>query len=370
MRRVLVRPAHDYYLQNVLLTLSPELSDRWMEPFVRWREFGATRGYEIDTWDLHPWESADVIVFMDLPPYRRVLTEAKAKAPNARFLLWLYESPLSRPHMYDPRNHCDFDAIVTFDWHLCDEQRYFRYFLPVGTAPPHADPPFSARRPLVMINTNRVLGPMGLFAFRQPGLGGLPGVGLAFRGWSVSPRAFFTQVKSEMYSRRRKIARLAEKEFPGVLEIFGPGWMGDQAGWIHKVIPPRPFGCARAGYVRNKEELVPQYRFCLAYENMTGDVGYISEKMFDALSAGTVPIYLGDVRITDHVPAACFVDARQFRNDREMLQFARDCDEATWQKLREAGRQFVQSDGIKKFQSDAFANRMTEMLDHVMSLPR
>lgn len=48
---------------------------------------------------------------------------------------------------------------------------------------------------------------------------------------------------------------------------------------------------------RQKTKLLRSYRFSLAFENSeTPD--YITEKFFDALMAGAVPVYLGMLRLT------------------------------------------------------------------------
>lgn len=364
-RRVLVRPFYPDFLGDKLFTYSHGYSDRWMEPYVRWHEVADEHGIQLATWDRFPLESADAVVFMDLPESRREVAEAKARAPKAKFILMLVESPLGRPHAFHPSNHAAFDAVLTYNWRLCDERQYFRYYLPVGSAPPPADPPFADRRPLVMINTNRLLGPMGLFAFRQPGLAGLPGVGALFREWSVTARSFFGQVQGELYSRRRQLARTADREFPGLLDVFGPGWRGEPAGWVHKLARPKPFACAKGALPVKKDELLPRYRFCVAFENAVADVGYISEKVFDALLAGVVPIYLGDARVAKHIDPACYVDATKFATDRALLAFIRACPEAEWRRMRDAGRVYVHSESAKKFQSEAFAARMTAVLEHV-----
>lgn len=340
---------------------TPTTNNRWFEPYVRWRETAAERGIEIATWDMHPVESADVVWYMDLPQHRSDLLDVKRKAARAKFVLMILESPLGRPHAFVRANHDLFDAVTTYNWRLCDERRYFRYFLPIGAAPLPADPPFDERKPLVMINSNRLLGPFGLLAFRQPGLGGLPGVGWLFNDWKVGA-GLFTQTRGELYSRRRRIARLADREFPGLLEIYGPGWRGEPVGWINKLARPRPFACGTGRRVVQKDELLPHYRFGVAFENMVGDVGYVSEKIFDTLLAGVVPLYLGDARVAEHIDPDCFIDARKFRSDREMLTFVRDCPVSEWRRLREAGRRYLNSDAAKKFFPEAFAERMNAVL--------
>jgi hypothetical protein len=363
--RVLVRPFYPDFLGDKIFAYTHAYSDRWMEPYVRWRELATSRGFELATWDRFPLETADVVVFMDLPDSRREVAGARARAPRAKFILMLVESPLGRPHAFNPSNHAAFDAVLTYNWRLCDERRYFRYYLPVGSAPPPADPPFADRRPLVMVNTNRLLGPLGMLSFRHPGLAGLPGLGPLFRDWSVTPGAFVGQVRGELYSRRRGLARTADREFPGVLDVFGPGWRGEPIGWVHKFARPRPFACARGPLPVKKDELLPRYRFAVAFENAVADVGYISEKVFDALLAGVVPLYLGDARVAENIDPACYVDATKFASDRELLAFVRDCPEAEWRRMRDAGRAYVGSPAARKFQSEAFAARMVEVLERV-----
>eukprot|EP01033_Poteriospumella_lacustris_P005267 gene5267-3763_t len=44
--------------------------------------------------------------------------------------------------------------------------------------------------------------------------------------------------------------------------------------------------------LRFKREAMAKYKFYLAFEN-TNERGYVTEKVFDALYAGVVPVYLG-----------------------------------------------------------------------------
>ena len=80
--------------------------------------------------------------------------------------------------------------------------------------------------------------------------------------------------------------------------------------------PNRPYRCWRGNEKVSKDELSAEYRFVMAYENFRGRRGYISEKIFDALQAGSVPVYLGEERIAEFVPPEAFVDARNFRTRR------------------------------------------------------
>ena len=362
--QVLLRPCYDVGLQNRIFEQADERSVYWQKPMLEWRKKAKMLGIEIDTWDIHPIPEADVVVVQDLPAHKRELINAKKQAPKIPFVLLLYESTLDRSHLYNPANHELFDAVITYNSKLCDEKRYFHYQLPVGR--PDLLPSFLAfdeRKSLVMINTNKY---NSILAQRGPGLTGLPVVGPYLGNWEIEWRETFHQQKKELCSRRRKIARLAETDFSNLLEIYGKGWQGEAISWIHKFSRSQPYKCAMGSTTQSKLDTLSQYRFCLAFENITGNYGYISEKIFDSLFAGTVPIYLGDENITTYVVKDSFVDARQFSNDSELLKYVKTCSKKTWKKMYEAGQAYLQSKEIETFLENRFADRMLEVI-HIVT---
>jgi hypothetical protein len=61
-----------------------------------------------------------------------------------------------------------------------------------------------------------------------------------------------------------------------------------------------------------KLRLIGQHKFTLAFENSIA-VDYVTEKLYDALVAGSVPVYLGAPNVRDLAPAdGCFIDATDF----------------------------------------------------------
>jgi hypothetical protein len=360
---VLVRPCYPDFLKDKLFSREHHHAAHWMEPYVVLKEQAAARGIEIHTWDMEPLENADVIIFQDLPK-RSDVEAARQKAPHAALILQILESPLARPYAFVRQNHNQFSAILTYNHHLCDEKRYFHYFLPIGDSQPATEGlPFSGRRPCVIINTNRNLGLNGLMAPRESGgMAGLPGIGVWFRGWSVPLSRWIRQTQGELYSSRRKIARLAEKDFPGILDIYGSGWSGERVSWAHRFLRPHAFSNVVASRNECKIDILRNYRFCIAFENIQGDFGYISEKIFDAFLAGTVPIYLGDKYIAQYVPSSCFVDANRFDSHRDLLRYVRDCPEAEWFELRRNGGTFIRSTAAVPFFSDCFATKMLDVI--------
>jgi Glycosyltransferase family 10 (fucosyltransferase) C-term len=72
---------------------------------------------------------------------------------------------------------------------------------------------------------------------------------------------------------------------------------------------------------RSKLDTIARYKFTLAFENSIS-ADYVTEKFFDALSAGSVPVYRGAPNIGDLAPGdGCFIDASQFRGPRELAEY-------------------------------------------------
>lgn len=62
----------------------------------------------------------------------------------------------------------------------------------------------------------------------------------------------------------------------------------------------------------SKLETIARYHFTLAFENSVA-ADYVTEKFFDPLGAGSVPVYLGAPNVADFAPGRrCFVDTRDF----------------------------------------------------------
>lgn len=62
----------------------------------------------------------------------------------------------------------------------------------------------------------------------------------------------------------------------------------------------------------SKLAIISRYRFTIAFENAI-DPDYVTEKLYEPLMAGSVPVYLGAPNVADFAPArSSYVDARDF----------------------------------------------------------
>ena len=86
--------------------------------------------------------------------------------------------------------------------------------------------------------------------------------------------------------------------------------------------------------------LYRRYKFVLAFENSFAP-DYVTEKVFDALRAGSVPVYRGCDQVAELVPSPdCYIDANQFSSPRELGDFLDHLDRddtayARWQQWRQ-----------------------------------
>ena len=83
----------------------------------------------------------------------------------------------------------------------------------------------------------------------------------------------------------------------------------------------------------SKLEAIAGYKLTVAFENSI-DEDYVTEKLFDPLVAGSVPVYLGAPNIDELAPGDhCFINALDFGSPRELAEHLRylDSDEDAYQ---------------------------------------
>lgn len=73
------------------------------------------------------------------------------------------------------------------------------------------------------------------------------------------------------------------------------------------------------GPVADKHKFLEQHKFNIAFENSSVD-GYTTEKIFDALAAGTLPIYWGNPRVNIDVNPKSFINIANFKSVSEAIE--------------------------------------------------
>jgi hypothetical protein len=84
--------------------------------------------------------------------------------------------------------------------------------------------------------------------------------------------------------------------------------------------------------------------------------GYVTEKIFNAFTAGCVPIYWGADNITDYIPKNCFIDRRDFTSDEQLYQFLKNMTEGEYQVYINDIKCFLNSDLALVFSHEHFVD--------------
>jgi hypothetical protein len=153
----------------------------------------------------------------------------------------------------------------------------------------------------------------------------------------------------ELYSKRiEAMVNLAQL---GVVDLFGYGWnhwWSPKSLWLPYWSNRRILMSIYRGSCLSKFEVLSRYRFCLCFENMSMD-GYITEKVFDCLCVGTIPLYLGAQDVGQFVPEDAYIDCRQYQSWKEMWNEINGFSSSKVESMREAGRAFLRSEAILRY---------------------
>jgi hypothetical protein len=278
-----------------------------LKPYNRLHQLGLERGVEFSTFDrIGDLARADGFLFLDFPrldhpPSRRALELDRPRS------LAIIESPIIHPDNWKEEHHRLFSRIFTYLDPLVDGRRYWKLNYAHDLPAAIEATPAGRARLVTMIAGAKA---------------------------SAAP--------SSLYGERLAAIRWYEQHQPGDFDLHGIGW------------DPAAFPSYR-GPVRAKRDTLRRYRFSLAYENVRDVPGYVTEKIFDSLLAGCVPVYRGADNITDLVPAGCFVDRRAFGSYQELHAHLAGMSPEAYARHQEAIVAFLGGPASAPFSIDRFS---------------
>jgi alpha(1,3/1,4) fucosyltransferase len=186
----------------------------------------------------------------------------------------------------------------------------------------------------------------------------------------------------ELYTERMRAVEFFARH--GEIDLYGVGWEGPSFQMGPTRLPGTLQKLRRAllkrwqslrrvplleaarqvyrGSVESKLETLAQYTFSLCFENVVLK-GWVTEKIFDCLIAGTIPIYWGASDIAAFVPNDCFIDMRRFTGYRELRGYLRSLSEREIQRYRENGREYLRSPQFQPFTKQAFTEIMARVVE-------
>lgn len=343
------------YLDNKIFTASQFSNGlkNYFFLFVELRRQLAAHGITLDTQDITPVAEADLIIAIDQVAFFQTYT----RLPGQRLYLVMNEPATYFPDVWEFANHAVFDRVFTYDYTLT-APRYalYRFALDLASylsVPPVTAAEFERRRPLLLL--------AGVVDFNQP------------PAWS----------NSLLYARYRSL-RWFGQHWPQHFDFFSRGieekvYRSFRGLGILRMILPKAVAegisdvvatrrqriiehiCRGAVPAHDKLKFIQGYRFMLCYEN-TALPGYVSEKIFDCLFNGVVPVYLGEPDIGSFVPSACFVDRRAFDSDAALASFLNSLTYAEYAGYQKAAMHFITSENLLEFGSEINARRILNVI--------
>ena len=308
-------------------------------PFRLVREGLAGQGFLLHTTDVYERmaDLPDLVVSLNAPPTSvdAVLPRAWGAVPKWAILA---EPEVILQSNWEPELQRQFSRVFTWRDSLIDNDRFFRLNVPspVSTADAELSCPDSF---CTLIAANKL---------------------------STHPL--------ELYSKRREAIRWFERHHPDEFDLYGVGWDllvvgGPRAlralnvrmpSSVRRLLAPR-FPSYR-GPIELKRDVLRQYRFAICYENCREVEGYITEKIFDCLLAGTIPVYWGAPNIAERVPADCFIDYRNFASYEELYRHLVSLSDVACQEHRQAGQDFLRSDLANPFSTETWVETLVAHL--------
>lgn len=329
----------------------PNERDAYNDPGIYLRERLLQLGYRLVTSDDNSLEDCAWVLFYDTKSAflynglrglarklkahllgKRLFRELYFECVHAGFekqiALFLWEGPSVSSSNWDRKLHNRFPVIFTWNDAFVDGQKYHKINWPqTRQFPPVPKVPFAQKKLLVNISMNK-----------------------------------YSHHFQELYSSRRATIRHFERELPDDFDLYGVGW-NRPVGLVERALPfaYRKYPSYR-GTVRHKWDVLPYYRFSVCYENLRDEPGYITEKIFDSMRAGCVPIYWGAPNITDYVDKEAFIDRRKFKSDKELEVYIVGISEKEYGCYLEAMESYLASSRFAQFLPPAFADTIIRVL--------
>ena len=283
--------------------------DNLMVPFFEMKQEFERRGDQLHTIDIYNFEEIDFFLFfvIDWKIVQKVI-----KAGKANCMIYCN----AEPPVVDKRNTPEgyrklkriFPYILTWNDDWLDNETIFKRNLPhYFTDERIGNLPFEKKSLITCISGNKS---------------------------SSHP--------DELYSERERAISYFEEKYPDQIEFYGVGW------------DKRKHKCY-GGKVDNKANIYHQFKFAICYENMKNIKGYVTEKIFDCLTSGIVPIYKGASDICKYVPKECFISLEDFESYDDLAEYLIHMRKEEYEEYLKSADHFLKSEQSAEFSGATYA---------------
>jgi alpha(1,3/1,4) fucosyltransferase len=275
-------------------------------------------GHEIHTMDNKNIDEYDKFIFNDYPSQfpPEMLIDLKNKVKQLYLILW--ENQYMKPDNY--YNHDIFDKVFTWDNNLLTSDKYIKIYHPQVIKELKIIP--KKEKLACMISSGK-----------------------------------YVNIHNNLYFERIKVIDMYEKIYTDKnnFDYYGKGW-NESINY--------------KGEVKRKSDVIGKYQFAYTFENSYGLNGYVTEKIFDALLNGTVPIYWGAGNIKDEIPEGCYILINQkptkelnYSLHMEMYNELVNMPDKKYNEYLSNIVEYVNGKDIQKYSDDKFADTIIENIN-------
>ena len=297
--KIAIVPWNDDYMKNQMFNISNKKlnRDHLMTPYLYMKKEFEKNGDELNTVDMYS-DITEVDYFLFFELWLEWIKLISDKHLENRMIYCNAE-----PEVVKPINSSEgyvklkkiFPYIMTWNEELVDGDRIFKRIIPYYIERKPGNIPFCNRKLITNISGNNS-----------------------------------SKNSKELYSERERAITFFEKNYSRQFDLYGTGWD----------VKEHP---SYKGTPENKYEIYHKYKFALALENTKDVTGYVTEKIYDCLVAGTVPIYEGAKDIIKHVPQECFIDYSRFVSLQELADYLTGMTESEYYNFQRSIENFLDS---------------------------
>lgn len=300
-------------------------------PFKQLREMFAERGIHLATPDMNA--GREVLFELHINAHHRL--------PRVPCYAYLWEHPLTRPVNGKLRQLARYRGVFTWNPALVDGQRIHELPIP-NDLTPGLVPGFAERDQFcVMIAGNRAL--------RWPS-------------------------ELALHGSRLAVIRWFEQHAPDQFALYGQGWdrpPKPPGAWgrimkrVHEWrlrLKPRPTLHTYRGSIASKGEVLLRAKFSICYENIRGGDGYLTEKLFDSMIFGCLPVYIGASDVAERIPPDCYIDGDRFASPADLHRALMSIDEAEFDRRRALTVDFLRSERALPYGNEHFCRTIVQTI--------
>lgn len=286
--------------------------DDCLKPVCNFRDYAHTQGYNImQSHNINGLHNFKYLILFELPVRQ---FQYLNQYPKEKLILFLWEPPSIMSENYDLANHAPYSKVYTWHDDLVDNVKYFKLYYAVYNPMIKDIVDYENKHLCTMICGN---------------------------GSSSHP--------NQLYGERRKVIAYFEAQNNDDFHFYGKSW-------------PNNVYRTYKGPVHKKVDVLKNYRFSFCYENIKGERGYVTEKIFDCFRAGTVPIYWGAPNVSDYIPKNCFIAREDFSSLDELYFYIKNMQKDEYDGYIQNIQTFLDSDEAKKFSIEHFIETMMDLI--------